>query len=181
MSHPGGKGGAPHGKGRGGQVGQTQKPPEGASTSFCLYCGYVGHDKPKCNIRKKDEAAGLFYPQSPHFQPGRVGRGGVGVEEVEEVPHGARFHTWRPAHTTWRPTHSTWRLTHMVTNISLSDHQRDTMPSHRFLNPKGRHLNNLCRAQCHLTKPTPSTTPKGGLRLIRSRELSDTIRETKCD
>lgn len=72
----GGKGGAPQGRGGGGQAGQTQKPPERASTPFCLYCGYVGHDKPKCNIRKKDEAAGLFYPQSPHFQPGRVGRGG---------------------------------------------------------------------------------------------------------
>ena len=60
--------------GRGGGQASQQSEDEG----FCTYCGYVGHSRPKCNIRKKDEAKGLFLPQSPYYAPGRVGRGSRG-------------------------------------------------------------------------------------------------------
>ena len=68
----GGQRGGQRGGNRGGQGGGATHN----STEFCKYCGYVGHAKPKCNIRKKDEAKGLFLAQSPYFEPGRVGRGG---------------------------------------------------------------------------------------------------------
>jgi hypothetical protein len=61
-----------HRGGRGGSI-QAQGTPN--TSDFCKYCGYVGHEKLKCNIRKKDEAKGIFLPQSPYFSPGRVGRG----------------------------------------------------------------------------------------------------------
>jgi hypothetical protein len=61
-----------HRSGRGGSIqAQSQSSP----TDFCKYCGYVGHEKVKCNIRKKVEAKGVFLLQSPYFLPGRVGRG----------------------------------------------------------------------------------------------------------
>ena len=60
---------------RGGRGGSIQAQSQTSSSEFCKYCGYVGHEKQKCNIRKKDEAKGIFLPQSPYFSPGRVGRG----------------------------------------------------------------------------------------------------------
>ena len=75
-------GGQGAGRGRGaGRGGSSQASASGdEGYGYCLYCGYIGHSKPKCNIRKKDEAQGLHYPQSPYFAPNRVGRGrGRGV------------------------------------------------------------------------------------------------------
>ena len=70
-------GGQGPGRGRGaGRGGSSQTSSSGDDgCNYCLYCGYVGHAKPKCNIKKKDEAQGLFYPQSPYFSPNRIGRG----------------------------------------------------------------------------------------------------------
>ena len=44
----------------------------------CDYCGYIGHKIAQCGIKRKDIEAGKTYPQSPYFQPNRVGRGGRG-------------------------------------------------------------------------------------------------------
>lgn len=44
----------------------------------CDYCGYIGHKFAQCGIKRKDVEAGKTYPQSPYFQPNRVGRGGRG-------------------------------------------------------------------------------------------------------
>ena len=86
----GGQRGGQRGGNRGGQGGGATHN----STEFCKYCGYVGHDKPKCNIKKKDEAKGLFLAQSPYFEPGRVGRGEA--EEEETQAEEDRWHTWEP-------------------------------------------------------------------------------------
>ena len=70
--------GGQSGKGRGGKGGAQQQQSNSTdddSVGYCLYCGYVGHQRPKCNIKKKDEAAGIYLPQSQYFSPGRVGKG----------------------------------------------------------------------------------------------------------
>ena len=41
----------------------------------CFYCGWVGHIKPECNIRKGDEAKGIFQTRCTGYIKGRVGRG----------------------------------------------------------------------------------------------------------
>ena len=77
-----GRGKKPGRGNRGGQQQQQQqqpKPPGSSSGDFCLYCGYIGHEKKQCNIQKKDERKGIFLPQSPYFEPGRVGRSARGT------------------------------------------------------------------------------------------------------
>ena len=41
----------------------------------CFYCGYLYHEKKDCNIRKKDEANGIFQKRCNGYVAGRVGRG----------------------------------------------------------------------------------------------------------
>ena len=77
---------------RGGRGGHIQAQGQTATTDFCKYCGYVGHDKQKCNIRKKDEAKGIYLQQSPYFSPGRIGRGRGGRGGRGGQPPRGRVH-----------------------------------------------------------------------------------------
>ena len=54
----------------GGQGGRGRLADEG-----CFYCGYLYHNKPDCNIRKKDESNGIFQKRCTGYVAGRVGRG----------------------------------------------------------------------------------------------------------
>jgi hypothetical protein len=54
----------------GGQGGRGRLADEG-----CFYCGYLYHNKPDCNIRKKDEGNGIFQKRCNGYVAGRVGRG----------------------------------------------------------------------------------------------------------
>ena len=70
----GGQGGKSRG-GKGGSQQQQANTADDNAAGHCLYCGYIGHQRPKCNIKKKDEANGIYRPQSEHFSPGRIGKG----------------------------------------------------------------------------------------------------------
>ena len=44
----------------------------------CFYCGFIGHNKPDCRMKKNDEAKGIFRKRADGYQPGRIGRGSRG-------------------------------------------------------------------------------------------------------
>ena len=120
-SFRGGQGGRGRGSRGGSQRQQQANTQDDNSVPYCLYCGYVGHQRPKCNIKKKDEAAGLYYDKSPSFSPGRVGkssrgRGGRGqsgrgqVHEMGNTGDTGRQQTSSPWHTATMPPPQTQQL-----------------------------------------------------------------------